>query len=170
MGGRPGAPAGGSAGTGAPAPDAARKGRDVSERPRASVEAGPEQLRYAGVLEKGMLLGLLILLLTYFLYVTGIMGPYVPLETLPVYWGDQVGRYLHEVDIPTGWSWLGMLRYGDFLNFVGIATLAGVTIFCYAAIVPMLWRRRDRTYAILAVLQILVLCVAASGLLGSGGH
>jgi hypothetical protein len=135
-----------------------------------SLEAGPEQLRYADVLEKGMLLGLLALLLTYFLYVTGIVAPYVPLDKLAHYWRGEVGHYLHDAGIATGWNWVKMIGYGDFLNFVGIAFLAGVTIACYASIVPLLIRRRDRTYAVLAIVQIVVLSIAASGILGGGGH
>jgi hypothetical protein len=62
-----------------------------------------------------------------------------------------------------------MLRYGDFLNFIGIAMLAGVTIVCYAAIIPMLLKRKDKVYALLALLEVVVLVLAASGVV-SGGH
>jgi hypothetical protein len=144
--------------------------RSVSDRTALSVEPTPEQVRYASILEKGMLLGLAILFVTYLLYVTGIAAPYLPPDTLAHYWGDGAARYLHEAEIPAGWGWVSMLRYGDFLNFVGIALLAGVTLICYACVLPSLWRRGDRVYAVLAVVQIAVLALAASGLLGSGGH
>ncbi|MFO7654792.1 MAG: DUF1634 domain-containing protein [Candidatus Krumholzibacteriia bacterium] len=143
----------------------------MAESPRPILRASPEQRSYAAILEKGMLLGLLLLLLTYLVYVTGLLKPYVPLSMLPEYWGHEVGHYLHEAQVPIGWSWVTLLRYGDFLNFLGIATLAGTSIICYARILPRLWRGGDRVYALLAVLQILVLCLAASGFLGSsGGH
>ena len=96
----------------------------------------PEQVLYANILNKGMLLGLVILLITFALYVFGIVSPYVPLDELSRYWSQPVNDYLHELDIPTGWAWLGMLGYSDFLNFIGIAFLAGVSIICYIAIVP----------------------------------
>ncbi len=56
------------------------------------------------------------------------------------------------------------------LNFIPIAFLSGLTIICYLAIVPGLLRKKDTPYVILAILEIVVLCVAASGILGTGGH
>ena len=130
----------------------------------------PEQVLYANILNKGMLLGLVILLITFSLYVFGIVSPYVPLDKLSGYWNLPVNDYLHELDMPTGWSWLTMLGYSDFLNFIGIAFLAGVSIICYIAIVPTLWKNDDKIYAVLAILEVIVLTAAAAGIFGSGGH
>jgi len=63
-----------------------------------------------------------------------------------------------------------MLEKGDFLNFVGIAFLAGVTMICYVRIIPILFRKKDRVYALIAILEVLVLMLAASGILKAGGH
>jgi hypothetical protein len=57
---------------------------------------------------------------------------------------------------------------GDFLNFVGIAILGGITIICYLAIVPSLLRKRDFAYLAMALVEVLVLSLAASGLLVVG--
>ena len=56
------------------------------------------------------------------------------------------------------------------MNFLGIAFLAGVTIVCYLRILPILFAKKDRIYALIALLEVLVLSLAASGLLSSGGH
>lgn len=130
----------------------------------------PEQLLYANILNKGMLVGLIILLITFSLYVFGIVSPYVPLDKLSNYWGLGVNDYLHELNIPTGWAWLGMLGYSDFLNFIGIAFLAGVSIICYIAIIPTLLKNDDKIFAVIAILEVIVLTAAASGIFGSGGH
>lgn len=135
-----------------------------------SLRAGPEQLVYAGILEKGMYLGLLLLLITYLIYVVGIMSPYIPLQEVPTHWSVNVNDYLHNTKIEAGWAWLGMLKYGDFLNFVGIALLSGVTIICFLSIVPLLWKNEDKIYAVLAIAEAVILSVAASGILGAGGH
>ena len=63
-----------------------------------------------------------------------------------------------------------MLRYGDFINFIGIAFLAGVTIVCFLVIVPVLWKNNDKLYAVFSLLEAVILSLAASGILGSGGH
>ena len=132
------------------------------------LEAGPEQLLYASILAKGMYIGLLILFITFALYAFSIMKPYIPLDQISHYWGMNVHEYLEHAKIGTGWSWVGMLNYGDFINFIGVAILAGVTIICYLAIVPILLKSNDKVYAVLAVLEALVLSLAASGILAVG--
>ncbi len=134
-----------------------------------TMEATPEQVLYAKVLEKGMYVGLLILFITYAIYMFGILDPYLPIPQLSRLWTQNVHEYLTEAGIQDGWAWVGMLRYGDFVNFIGIAMLAGVTIMCYIAIIPTLLRNNDKVYAALAALEALVLIAAASGLV-AGGH
>ncbi|TSA12287.1 MAG: hypothetical protein D4R73_02600 [Deltaproteobacteria bacterium] len=86
------------------------------------------------------------------------------------YWSMNVHDYLQVANITPGWWWASQLGKGDFLNFIGIALLAGVTIICYAAIIPTLLRKKDIVYAVLALLEVIVLSAAASGLIASGGH
>ena len=129
-----------------------------------------EQKMYAAILEKGMYVGLLTLLVTFLIYTTGILDPYIPLNRLADYWHMSASQYLHTADIPDGWGWAKMVGYGDFLNFIGIAILAGVTIISYMAIIPTLFRNKDTVYAIIACLEVLVLVAAASGLISTGGH
>lgn len=135
-----------------------------------SLEAGPEQILYAVFLEKGMLFGLGILLVTYMVYLTGIIKPYIPVAEIPNYWGMSVSQYLHKANVHPGWNWVYLLGYGDFLNFIGIALLAGITIICFIIIIPTLWKNNDRVYALLSLLEVIILSVAASGILGSAGH
>jgi hypothetical protein len=135
-----------------------------------SLHATPEQLLYASILEKGMFLGLIILLVTYALYASGIAAPYIPLNEIPNCWTMDVHTYLQTCKINEGWAWLSMVYYGDFMNFIGIAILAGVTIICFLAIVPVLWKQNDKLYACLSLVEAVILAVAASGILGAGGH
>jgi hypothetical protein len=128
----------------------------------------PEQLLYAAILEKGMYIGLACLIVTFILYVSGIMQPYIPLDKLSEYWKDGVHDYLSEAEIPTGWGWVSMLGYGDFVNFLGIVFLAGATVICYLSIIPLFFKKRDFIYAALALLEVIVLIVAASGVIAVG--
>lgn len=132
--------------------------------------ATKEQLIYADVLDKGMKLGLAILVVTFFLYVFGVLEPFIPVEELPRYWGLPVQDYLQQTGIPTGWGWVGLLGHGDFLNFLGIAVLAGITVVCYLPIIPVFNRNKDKVYAAIAVTEVAVLALAASGILHVGGH
>ncbi len=140
----------------------------MDEKQPAMLEASPEQLLYARILEIGMYFGLLILFVTFGLYAFGIVDPYIPLDKISNYWSMNVNDYLEHAEIKAGWAWLGMLKYGDFINFIGVAILAGVTIICYAAIVPTLLKNNDKVYAILAVLEVIILSAAASGILTVG--
>jgi hypothetical protein len=141
-----------------------------------SPEPNEEQLLYAKILERGMFLGLAILLVTFALYASGLISPGVPIERLPDYWVLSVHEYLeaiehnhlHQDHLITGWAWLSLLSKGDFLNFLPIAILSGVTIVCYMGIVPTLLKKKDFTYAVIAVVEVLILTLAASGLLTVG--
>ncbi|MBI4965485.1 MAG: DUF1634 domain-containing protein [Desulfomonile tiedjei] len=135
-----------------------------------SLQARPEQLIYASILEKGMLLGLLLVLVTYAIYVLGLIKPYVPTDEITKCWEMNVHDYLDHCHIHAGWAWVSLLGYGDFLNFAGIVLLAGVTLICFISIVPVLWRQNDKLYAVLALGEVIILGVAASGILGAGGH
>lgn len=135
-----------------------------------------EQLLYASILEVGVYLGLVVLLVTFGLYASGAVAPSVPLQELPSYWQLGVHEYLevinaehlHHDHLITGWTWISMVGRGDYLNFIGIALLAGVTIVCFLGIIPTLLRKHDRIYATMAALEVLVLVLAASGLLAVG--
>jgi len=129
-----------------------------------------EQLAYATILDKGMKIGLLMLVISFIIYVTGILTPYIPVSDLPKYWGMSVHKYLEATGIHPGWTWLRLLGKGDFLNFLGIAFLAGVTAVCYVRIIPILFRKKDVAFGIIAIIEVVVLVLAASGLLKSGGH
>jgi hypothetical protein len=132
--------------------------------------ATEEQLRYARLLSYGMKIGMAMLLISFAIYAIGILPPFVPVETLPKLWSMSVHDYLKTTGIHEGWSWLHLLDKGDFLNFMGIAFLGGVTVVCFLAIIPILIRKKDYVYALIAALEVTVLVLAASGLLKSGGH
>jgi hypothetical protein len=134
------------------------------------VKATEEQLVYAAVLERGMKIGLLAITITFLVYVTGALAPYLPVSDLPKYWIMPVKQYIKTAGVHTGWAWLSMLHKGDFLNFAGIAFLAGVTIICLFPVIPIFMRKKDRVYAMISVVEILILVLAASGILKAGGH
>jgi uncharacterized membrane protein len=134
------------------------------------MKATEEQLAYATLLDVGMKVGLVMLVLTFIVYVFGILTPHIPVNDLPKYWAMPVKEYLKATDIHPGWAWLANVGKGDFLNFLGIAFLSAVTIICYMRIIPILMKKKDSVYTALAVIEVLVLVLAASGILRGGGH
>jgi putative copper export protein len=133
-------------------------------------KASEEQIAYANVLNIGMWFGLALLIITFFVYLSGLLPSYVPIDDLPKYWTMRVHDFNVALNAPTGWGWAALVNKGDYLNFVGIAILSGLTILCYLVILPILARKKDRAYVVIAIAEVLVLSLAASGLLKVGGH
>ena len=102
-------------------------------------------------------------------YLTGLIAPYIPVARVAALWGQPVARYLAESGSPTGWGWIWLIGYGDYLNLVGIVWIASVSIACSLRVLPALLAGGDRLYAAIAAAQIAVLLLAASGLLNSIG-
>ena len=132
------------------------------------VQQSPEQLRYARLLDWGTRVGLVLLIVSFVAYVLGLAEAHVPPERLPQIWQHPVGRYLELTGSPTGWGWLALVHRGDIAGLVGIAVLAGCSVLCLLALVPMYLRRGDRAYAALCVAEAAVVVLAATGVLAAG--
>ena len=138
--------------------------------------ASEEMILYAGVLERGMYTGLLLMFVTFLLYIFGVLEPVVPLERIDSFWNQPVHDNLVQVnrvflgwdELPIGWSWVKLLGYGYYLNFLSVELLSGVTILCYLFIVPGMFQRKDYWMASIALAEALILILAASGLLAVG--
>jgi len=129
-----------------------------------------EQIIYANLLLMGMVSGIVVLIITYTIYVTGLLPSYVDMHLISANWGKGVHEYLEITHSPHGWGWLALLGKGDFLNYVGFVLLGIMTILCYLVLVRGYFREKNWIFTAISILEIVVLSLAASGLLGSGGH
>jgi len=129
-----------------------------------------DQIIYANLLILGVWLGIVILVITYFIYVTGILSPHVDMSIIPKLWDKGVTQYLEVTHSPHGWGWLSLLGKGDFLNYIGFTLLALMTIGCYLVLFRGYLRQKDWIFSAIALLEIVVLSLAASGIMGSGSH
>ena len=134
------------------------------------IKASPAQLRYADTLFYGALLGFVTMPITYALYVFGVLTPQIPLDEMPRLWSQSAAAYRAAGNIPQGWGWLALVGKGDLCNFIGIAFLAALTIICFVQLAIGLLRQKQWIMAIIAILEVLVLSLAASGVLVAGGH
>jgi hypothetical protein len=136
--------------------------------PGEPADAGREaDLLYARCLEIGTVFSFGLIVLELIAYLSGALSPYVPLRELPSLWSLPMKEYLAAAKVPVGWGWLALVGRGDYLNFIGIALLASITIAATLCALRDYAARRDRAYAWLAAAQLLVLLAAASGLLNS---
>jgi hypothetical protein len=124
-----------------------------------------EQLHYARLLDIGSKAGFVMLVAGFLAYVTGVLEEHVGVDQLPALWGLSLAEYLRATQTPTGWGWIAHLHKGEFAGLLGIAVLAGCSVVCLAAIVPIYARRGDRIYAVICTLEVLVVVLAASGIL-----
>lgn len=124
----------------------------------------PEQQIYARWLTAGSRLSLALLATTFIIYLTGVVPPSVPIAELPDYWGLSAARYAAATGSPTGWRWLELAGRSDVMNLAGIACVALVTPVCFARLVPEFVRQRENTFAAIALMELWVLVLAASGI------
>jgi hypothetical protein len=124
---------------------------------------------YARWLDRSTKAGFAISLLAFLVYASGLVPAFVPPADLPRYWMLPVDRFIAVTGAPQQWAWLGLIGYSDVLNLAAVALLVLVTPVCYARLLPKLFAERDWLQLVLASAQLVVLLVAASGLLAGGG-
>lgn len=137
----------------------------MDKRTESDIAVDAEQIRYAGILQKGTAVGFTFVIITFVLYVFGIIKPYVPLEDFPIYCRQDAQTYIADHGIGTGWNWVHLLLYGDFINYIGIVILTGITLICYVSIVPVLLKKREWIFAAIVITEVALLITASSGLL-----
>ncbi len=119
---------------------------------------------YAAVLAWVSICGLVLLGLSYIVYLSRLIPLSVPIEAIADNWhlrADELNAKLH---LPQGWNWTDDLMHGDILSFASVIFLAGGTFVCLAAVAVAFIRERDVAYSIIVLLQIGVLLAAAAGI------
>lgn len=144
---------------------------NTSAKAQPKMHVPAEQVAYANMINYGQWLGLAMLIVTFFLYVTGMVPGMVHPSEIAQNWHLSAHEYLEVTGSPTGWAWLSMLNYGNFLSLLGVAWLAGLTIIAYLLfLVPAYLKQKDTAFLTIVITEIIVLAAAASGIFGSGGH
>lgn len=130
--------------------------------------ARSEEATYARLLWWSGWTGFVLLVLGFLAYVTGALPPLIDVESLARVWRLPARELAAQEGHPTGWGWVALLGHGDIFNLLGIATLATCSALPLTAIAALYWRRRERLHALLAAAQVLVLLLAASGMIAAG--
>ncbi|HEX4942887.1 MAG TPA: hypothetical protein VFV55_00960 [Usitatibacteraceae bacterium] len=135
----------------------------------ALARTAPDQERYARVLAIGTNAGLAMLVILFGIYVLGVVDPHVPHERLPDLWHLSAGNLLEHSGVEAGWGWTAIIHRADTLTLVGIVTLAICSVPCLLAVMPIYWASGQRTLCAICALEVAVIVLAASGVVG-GGH
>lgn len=139
-------------------------GRDNSQSNVSEV-----QLKYAAFLHWVALIGLIFLVVGFSLYVFGILPPLVEPERVTEMWHMEAEEYIEANNLPTGWSWLYHIGNGDIVTFSSLIFLALGTIICLLPTLVLFLKNRDLLYALFVFLELVVLILAATGIL-IGSH
>jgi len=126
------------------------------------------QEAYARWLDWGTRIALTVSVVALAVYLSGALAPWVPLDRLPTLWSLPVSQFIERAHAPTGWGWLRLVGYSDYLNYVGIALFALVSVPCLLRAIPCFLKRGERVQAALALAQVGVLVAAASGWFAGG--
>lgn len=152
--------------TAQPAPDATTA---TTATTATADEQPPEQRRYATLLEWCTRIGLVLTVLAFAIYVSGIAPARVAPERLASLWHLPVHEFLRATGGERGLGWLTQLAHGDMAALAGIAFLAGCSLVPLIDLVRVSLARGERAFAALGAAEIAVIVLAASGWIG-GGH
>ncbi|MBF0286740.1 MAG: hypothetical protein HQM14_02905 [SAR324 cluster bacterium] len=126
------------------------------------------QQGYAMLLKRISNLGLVLLFLTFGLYIFGVLEPLIPLEKLPQYWNLPLNEYIEQSGAPIGWGWLNHLGNGDYLSFIGLILLAAVDGICYVFLFIFFTKKKKRLYMALVSVELFLILLSASNLMQFG--
>ncbi len=135
-------------------------------------ESAPEltsrRRAYADWMETGTRIGAGGLAFAYLAYVTGLLPPHVPINTIVAHWHLPAAEMASACGFYRGTSWIHAFREGDYLTVLLLAFLATVTIWSFARLIPFLIRERDLPMMLVVLAQLAILVLAASGVLHVG--
>jgi hypothetical protein len=130
-----------------------------------------EQLAYASVLDVLIKIGFAGLLITFLIYVSRAMVPYIPMEDLADLWHLPLDEFLARTGAPSRpWQWTSFLGYGDIINYVPVVFIGSISFVCLARVLPVFIKKRDGAYIAIVIIQLFVIALAASGILAASAH
>lgn len=138
----------------------------MSTNTRSEEERVSDGIVYARILKIGVWLSLVLVAITFLLYIFSIIPAHVPVNELPKYWNLSVTAFQLQTGIQAGWGRIELSGDSDLLCLLAIALLSTVSLFSLAAVLIRYVARRELTYAVISVLNIAILILAASGVFG----
>ena len=130
--------------------------------------ASDAQLVLARLYQGVSIIGLTLIAATFAMYVSGLLETSVPAEEVTAYWHLDAVSYAEETGTPVGWDFIEAFFRGDSLSFFSLIFMGSAVVICLAIMAVTFLRKRKLAYALIALLQTIVLVTAASGIVS--GH
>lgn len=121
------------------------------------------QISYARILGAAVLAGFLLLFAGFTLYAAGILPSELPVSEVPELWHLSAEEYARETGREPGWAWVQEIAQGDKLAFAALVYFPMATLVLVFIAGLLFARNRVASYAIIAILEAIVLVVAATG-------
>jgi len=137
----------------------------TASRTEQNIETPVDQKKYAMVLKWSTRVGLFFILLTFFIYLSGLISPVVPLDKLPRLWVKNSALLNESFGIAIGWGWVNLIFRSDIMAKAALTFLAFVPILCYLTVLPIYIKKREFAMIFIVILEISILALAASGFL-----
>jgi uncharacterized membrane protein len=143
----------------------------MTDKKQERVYADRVQTAYANALDIVSHSVIVVMVLGYLLYLTELPPLSVPIETIAGNWHLSSARMQAKLHLPCGWSCFSSsagLMHGDVVSYMSIIFLSMATVLCLATAIMAFFREKNHLYSSIATVQIVVLLIAASGILSAG--
>jgi hypothetical protein len=144
----------------------------MTDKKREGGYADRVQLAYAKTLDYVAHSVIIVMAVGYLLYLTELLPLTVPIETIAGNWHLSSAHLQAKLNLPCGWECFTSpagLFHGDIASYISVIFLSLATLICLASAVTVFISEKKHLYSAIATLQVIVLLVAASGIM-SGGH
>ncbi|GAB1484846.1 hypothetical protein MASR2M78_36640 [Treponema sp.] len=121
--------------------------------------------RFASVLSLGSKIGLIGVLLSFAMYVFGIIPARISIEKVGELWSLPLSDFIANSGIETGpWAWLGTAVYSDTLAVLTLAFLSILITLAYIWIIPSFVKEKRPAYVVMILAEITIVTAVMVGL------
>ncbi len=136
----------------------------MSGKKRKKAEIDQVQLVYASVLDVVSHIGMALIAAGFLIYVLKLLPLTVSIEDVAAHWHMRAAEMNRILTVPSGWSWVQDPLHGDVLSYFSIVFLSMAAMICLVSVIPVFLGEKNRTYALIALLQVIVLAAAVVGI------
>jgi hypothetical protein len=143
----------------------------MTDKKEQRIYADRVQFAYAKTLDIVAHAVMLVIGIGYLLYILRLLPLTVPIETIAGNWQLSSSELQSKLHVFCGWSCftsLPVLLHGDAVSYASVVMLSMATLFCLVTAVMAFFREKNHLFLMIAILQVVVLLVAASGVMTLG--
>ncbi|NTV07739.1 MAG: DUF1634 domain-containing protein [Chlorobium limicola] len=136
----------------------------MNGKKREKAEIDKVQLVYASVLDVVSHIGMALIAAGFLIYVLKLLPLTVSIEDVAAHWHMRAADMNRILTVPSGWSWVQDPLHGDVLSYFSVVFLSMAAMICLVSVIPVFLGEKNRTYALIALLQVMVLAAAVVGI------